>query len=143
MEEHTAKRLAEAMENLSAAMQSNDIRVIEDAGEYVRRLYLSMEDHGKKIDRYIESNDRLVLEQAINNATQQLIQCRIAYKRGELEKEDIYDILKMSRTNLNTTARNYHTKPIFAEYKAVVDNVLKKYAKIIGTEAMKEEDFKF
>ena len=143
MEDYTAKRLAEALEGLSSVMQTIDISTLEDMSENARRLYMSMDDHNQKIDKYIESNDRVVLEQAIHNATQQLIQCRIAYKRGELDKDDVYDMLKVSRINLTTTARNYQEKPIFTEYKVAVDTVLRRYAKILGMEAMKAEDFKF
>ena len=150
MEDYTARRLAEAMEDLSARLNSSNLHgELSDVSQYTRNLCMVFDENNQKMDKYIESNEKLIMEQALNNATQQFIQIKLAFKSGALDKEEVKEMLILS-SNRMVTCYERSSMAVQQTYKNEVDHKLKKFkifydslAKDQMQEDKKEEDFNF
>ena len=135
MEYYEAKKLKEDLEES-----------IERVGVKVGNASNSFEGN---VDRIIESNERLALEQQINRATEQLISIRIAYKSGVISVKEAQEMLKFSYVNLinccNKTSKEMRIK---YKYGDTIKSVTEKYVSFAESlsdeKSLKTaEDFKF
>ena len=146
MEDSTARRLAESMDDLSARLNSGKIVDQLDEMNYnSSRQAKSINDHSDKIDEYIESNESLALDQQINRATEQFISIKIAYKSKVLSAKEAGEMLVMSFKSLQA-CYNRCSQQVKQKYNDQLKSIFTKYQeldKILLAQQEKEEDFKF
>ena len=146
MEDYEARRLADAMEGLSARMQnSNLIKEMEEASQYTRRLSSAIKDHSEKMDEHIKSNEILVIEQQINRATEQLISIKIAHKSGVMDAQEAVEMLKFSYDAVVNCFKRI-SREIQPRYTKQINNIYAKYGDFIASlekNKKTEEDFNF
>lgn len=140
MEDSTARRLAGAMEDLAARLNSSNLNgELRDVSQYTKNLCMVLDENNQKMNKYIQSNERLIMEQALNSATQQFIEIKLACKRKELNKEEACEMLALVGENLAAC----YTGVKSAEYHDRVKNLCIKIDKILNADKKQEEDFKF
>ena len=146
MEDYTARRLAEAMEDLGSRMQNSKlIQEMEDASQYTRRLSSEIKDHTEKIYEHIQSNEILAIEQQINRATEQFISIKIAYKSGVMDAQETCEMLKFSYLALANCYKR-SSREVQSKYVKVINSIYEKYddfIKPLEKDKKQEEDFNF
>ena len=135
MEYYEAKKLKDDLEES-----------IERVGVKVGNASNSFEGN---VDRIIESNERLALEQQINRATEQLISIRIAYKSGVLDCKDTKALLTISYYGLKDCFKR-SSQQVQVNYNRDVESIIMRYDgffnalnKTIEKDKKQEDDFKF
>ncbi len=146
MEDSTARRLAGAMEDLSARLNSgNMVEQLDEMNHNSNRLWKSIEDNNNKMDKYIESNEILAIEQQFNRATEQYISIQIAYKSKVFSAKEAGENLIMSFKSLQA-CYNRCSQQVKQKYSEQLKSIFNKYQeldKILLAQQKQDEDFKF
>ena len=112
MEYYEAKKLAD--------------QVSDDVTRAAVKIGNAANSYEGNVDRIVESNERLALEQQINRATEQLISLRIAYKSGVLDYKDTKALLTISYFGLKDCFKR-SSQQVQINYKRDVESIIMRY----------------
>jgi len=146
MEDYQARRLAESVDGLSARLSSGKmVNQLDELNHNARQLSKSINDNNQEIDKYIESNESLAIEQQLNRATEQFISIKISYKSKVLTAKETGEMLLMSYRSLQACygRSSQHVKQKYNEALKSLLNKYQEFDKVLLAEEKKEEEFKF